>query len=607
MRVLRIATAFALGATLAWSGVARPQAQSAGTETGFGLFQQRCMGCHGNPNVERAPLPAAIREMGPERIYDALTNGVMKGQGEALSDDQRRMIATFMGGRPLGTAEQGGAELMPNRCLSNPPLERTASAPSWTGWGVNASNTRYQTARAAGLTPGQVRRLKLKWAFGYPGGLSAYGQPTVFSGRVFVATDIGFIYALDAQTGCVHWSYKAKAAVRTAIAVGKVRGSARYGLFFGDQRANVYAVDAQTGRQLWTDKVDDHLVARITAAPTYHAGRLYVPVSSSEEFNAAVLDYPCCTSRGSVVALDASTGRQVWKAWVMEAPKPVRKNAKGVQLYAPGGGSVWNSPTIDTARGAVYFGTGDAETEPAPPTTDAVMAVDIKTGRRLWVRQLVANDSFLGGCFGDQRTENCPKDVGPDLDIGNSPVLQSRPGGGRIVVVATKSGLVFGLDPDHRGAVLWKTDVTPPSASKGFGGGGIYWGGASDGRGMYYGLNAGGMAAVRISDGRKLWYAPFSPATGGKVSNRSAASAIPGVAFVGGDDGRLHALDTADGKELWSYDTAHAFDTVNKVTAKGGAYGSAGPVVAGGMLFTGSGYGVTGNRFGNVLLAFAPD
>ena len=621
MQVLRIAAGLALvgalGGTLAWSGVARSatpsasqgQAQSAGTETGFGLFQQRCMGCHGNPNVERAPLPAAIREMGPERIYDALTNGVMKGQGDALSDDQRRMIATFMGGRPLGTAEQGGAELMPNRCSSNPPLEQAASAPSWTGWGVNASNTRFQTAKGAGLTPSQVRRLKLKWAFGYPGGLSAYGQPTVFAGRVFVATDIGFIYALDARTGCVHWSYKAKAAVRTAIAVGKVqgRGAARYGLFFGDQRANVYGIDAQTGRQLWTDKVDDHLVARITAAPTYHDGRLYVPVSSSEEFNAAVLDYPCCTSRGSVVALDASTGRRFWKAWVMETPKPVRKNAKGVQLYAPGGGSVWNSPTVDVARNAVYFGTGDAETEPAPPTTDAVMAVDIKTGRRLWVQQLQANDAFLGGCSGDQRTENCPKDVGPDLDIGNSPVLQARPGGGRVLVVATKAGVVFGLDPDHKGAVLWKTDVTPPTASKGFGGGGIYWGGAADGHNMYYGLNAGGMAAVRISDGRKLWYAPFTPAAGDKVSNRSAASAIPGVAFVGGDDGRLHALGASDGKELWSYDTARPFDTVNKVPAKGGAYGSAGPVVAGGMLFTGSGYGVTGNRFGNVLLAFAPD
>ncbi len=613
MRLFGIAAAVALASLAAWTGVARSQATPeaagrTGTETGFGLFQQRCMGCHGNPNVERAPLPAAIREMGPERIYDALTNGVMKGQGNALTDDQRRMIATFMGGRPLGTAQEGGAERMAGRCKSNPSIAKAAGGPAWTGWGVNTSNTRFQTARAAGLTPGQVRRLKLKWAFGYPGGLSAYGQPTVFAGRVYVATDIGFLYALDAKTGCVHWSYKAKAAARTAIAVGRLkgRGPARYGLFFGDQRANVYGVDAQTGRQLWTTKVDDHLVARLTAAPTFYDGRLYVPVSSSEEFNAAVLDYPCCTSRGSVLALDAATGRRIWKAWVMQAPKPTRKNAKGVQLYAPGGGSVWNSPTVDPRSHAIYFGTGDAETEPAPETTDAVLAVDMKTGRRLWVRQLQANDSFLGGCNGAERTENCPKDLGPDLDIGNSPMLQPRPGGGRVLVVATKSGIVFGLDPDRQGAVRWKTDIVPAGAGKGFGGGGVYWGGATDGRNVYYGLNAGGMAAVRIADGAKVWFTPLS-APGDKVNNRAATSAIPGVAFVGGDDGRLHALSTGDGEQIWSFDTARSFDTVNQVQAKGGAFGSAGPVIAGGMLFTGSGYGVTGNRFGNVLLAFAPE
>ena len=200
--------------------------------------------------------------------------------------------------------------------------------------------------------------LKLKWAFGYPTGVSAFGQPAVAAGRVFVGSDIGYVYSLDAKTGCVYWSYQAKGNVRGGPSVGPVKGHAgvKYAVFFGDAHANVYAVDAQTGQQLWTKKVDDHFVARITASPKLYDGFLYVPVSSSEEFAAANLDYPCCTSRGSVVKLNASTGEQAWKAYVVpETPKPTRKNSKGVQQYAPAGASVWNSPTIDEKRHADLF------------------------------------------------------------------------------------------------------------------------------------------------------------------------------------------------------------------------------------------------------------
>src|SRR5262249_10930547 len=147
------------------------------------------------------------------------------------------------------------------------------------------------------------------------------------------------------------------------------------GVFFGDAKANVYALDAQNGQLLWKKHVDEFFLARITAAPKFYNGRLYVPVSSSEEWQAGNLDYPCCTSRGSVVALDASNGEQLWKRYVMEDPKPTRKNSRGVQLYAPSGGSVWNSPTIDPVRKAIYFGTGDAETEPASKNSDAILAV----------------------------------------------------------------------------------------------------------------------------------------------------------------------------------------------------------------------------------------
>jgi len=607
--------AIAVLATSASAQAPRPQnVQSAGTESGFAVFQQRCMGCHGNPNVERAPSPAAIREMPPEKIYAALTTGPMKGQGDALSEDQRRMVATFMSGRPLGSLQQGDAKDMPNHCASNPPLADPAAGPAWNGWGADLSNTRFQSAKNAGLTAEQVPRLKLKWAFGYPTGLSAYGQPTVVSGRVFVGTDIGYIYSLDAKTGCVYWSYQTKGAVRNALSVGRVRGqgATKYGVFFGDAHANVYGLDAQDGHQLWVTKVDEHFVARITAAPTFYDGHVYVPVSSSEEFTAATLDYPCCTSRGSVVALDANNGERVWKTFVMDEPKPTRKNSKGVQLYAPAGGSVWNAPTVDPAHNAIYFGTGDGETEPAPKTTDSIMAVDMKTGKMLWVYQAQADDAFLGGCNGASKTDNCPSVNGPDLDIGNSPILKTLPNGKRLLVAATKDGNVIALDPDNKGAVVWKTNVAPvdPTATgpNAFFArlGGIVWGGAADQQNLYYGLTRGGMVAISLATGKQAWYTPLAQ-PGKRVNNNAATSLIPGVAFVGGSDGRLHALSTADGKILWEYDTAHDFETVNKVPAHGGAISAPGATIVNGMVYIGSGYAVTGANSGNVLLAFSAD
>ena len=241
----------------------------AGTESGIGVFQQHCVSCHGNQKIPQAPLPSAIREMPPEKIYEALANGVMKTQGSSLTEDQKRMLATFLSGRPPGSLQQGDAKDMPNHCASDPPIADPSAGPAWNGWGADIADTRFQPADAAGLTAAQVPGLKLKWAFGYPGGLSAFGQPSIVSGRVFVGTDIGYIYSLDAETGCIYWWYQTKGAVRTAITVEPVEGhgSTKYAVYFGDAHANVYALDAQSGDSLWTTKVDENFVARITGAP----------------------------------------------------------------------------------------------------------------------------------------------------------------------------------------------------------------------------------------------------------------------------------------------------------------------------------------------------
>ena len=575
------------------------------TSDGARLFESHCATCHGNPeSTVAAPAVMSLWKMTPEAIYAGLAKAPHTAL-QGISDSDKRTIAFFLGGRKVGVARYTSASLMPNKCSANAPLGDIAGKPSWNGWGNGVSNARYQAAKGAGLNADQVPKLKLKWAFGLPGAEEVYGQPTVAGGRVFVSADTGAVYSLDAKTGCVYWSFQADAGVRSASSVGRVKGhgSTKYGLYFGDTKANVYMLDARTGSQIWKVKVEEHPVAKITGAPTLYQGRLYVPVSSQEERAAGFSNvYPCCTFRGSVVALDANTGRTIWKTYpVQDAPKPTTKTPRGVQQYGPNGAAVWNSPTIDTKKHVIYIGTGDAYTPPVSPNTDAILALDMKTGKILWSKQDTQNDMWLSGCGRGRHGDNCPKDMGPDFDFGASPILRTLPNGHRILVAGQKSGMVWGHDPDRKGAVVWKAQLVPKLAL-----GMITFGGAADQQNAYFGLRTGGVAAVQIATGERKWFTRITPPAGpGPRGETSAITAIPGVIFSGGWDGMLRALSTSDGHLLWEYNMNRDFQTVNHVPGKGGSMGAPGPTVAGGMLFAGSGYVFGAGTPGNVLLAFS--
>jgi polyvinyl alcohol dehydrogenase (cytochrome) len=579
-----------------------------GTESGWSTFQTQCVGCHGVVTpIGTAPMVADIRGMTPERIYATLQG--TSHHGRMLTDIQARRVAEFMGGRPLGSTNAGEAKDMPNRCSSNPPMTDPARSPRWNGWSDDLANTRFQPAEAARLTAADVPRLKLKWAFGFPHGETNNAQPTVVSGRVFAASDNGYLYSLDAKTGCVYWSYQQGSIVRNSPVVGAVsgHGDARWAVFFGDGHAYVHAIDAQTGRRLWRVRVDDHPVARITAGVKYYNGRVYVPVSGSEEFSAGNVDYPCCTSRGAIVALDANTGRQIWKTYNVDEPKPWKKNPNGVQLYGPSAGGIWAAPTIDPVRGALYVGTGDAVTPPESPLTDAVVAIDLDTGKVRWSWRSVEYDLFVGGCAGPTRSEACPNPMGPDFDIGNSPILVTRPGGRRALLVGLKNADVVALDPDDNGRLLYRVNplgAKPGTLGRG-GRGSIVWGGAaSEGR-VYYGTGAGGLAALEAATGATSWLFTAPGLRGGTAALGAAPTAIPGVVFQGAGDGQLFAVDSGSGTRLWQFNTAQEFDTVNKVRARGGAISTSGAVVVDGMVYVSSGYAIiAGASAGNVLLAF---
>jgi polyvinyl alcohol dehydrogenase (cytochrome) len=596
-------------------------AQPGGAE----LYARACAQCHDSRDTEiRAPRLEAMRTMTPEAILGALESGSMKPFAQDLSAAERAAVAQHIAGRALSQQAAAVTPAPDGRCTEGArDFVRPMDGPGWNGWGADIANTRFQPAQAAGLSAETVGRLRLKWAFGFEGAFSANAQPSVVGGRVFVGGGDRKVHALDAKTGCIHWSFGTDAVVRTAVSVGPRRSGTGFAVYFGDVAAHAYALDAATGALLWKVKVEQHRAARVTGAPTLHDGVLYVPVSSIEEAFGARSDYECCTFRGSVLALDAETGEQLWKTFtIADEPRPTKSNSIGVQLYGPSGAAIWSAPTVDPARGAVYVATGNAYSRPAADTSDAVIALDIRTGRRLWHRQLTPDDAYIVGCTGG-RALNCPDDPGPDHDFGQSPILtrlaDGTAEGRRMLVIGQKSGVVHTLDPDREGQILWQVRV-----GKGGVLGGSQWGSAVDKERVYVAISdvrftsglplrldpgaGGGLFGIELATGRVAWSVPPVPC-GERAQCSPALSAavtvIPGVVFSGGVSGLLRAYAAGDGRLLWEVDTARDdYVTVNGVRARGGAMDGPGPTVVDGMLYVTSGYGLWGGKSGNVLLAF---
>jgi polyvinyl alcohol dehydrogenase (cytochrome) len=577
-------------------------------QSGAALYTQNCAQCHDAADQQsRVPRRGALQLMSFEHVLRTITSGSMAEMTKGRTDEERKAIASFVTGR----ASERAKNEVSAECAKRPlTFAGALDLPRWNGWGADLNNSRFQPAEAARLRPDQVPKLQLKWAFGFPSVPSAYAQPTVVGGVLFVGGGDYKVHALDAESGCAIWTYATEAPVRTAISFGPLSGTDHFAVFFGDVRANAYAVDAATGSLVWMTKVEDHPAARVTGGPTLFSGVLYVPVSSIEEATGSRPSYECCTFRGSVVSLDAATGRQVWKAYTIpEAPHPTSKNAIGTQLHGPSGASVWSSPTIDVQRQALYVATGNSYSNPPSDMSDAILAFDLKTGGMLWYRQATLKDSYVWACNGFDKT-NCPEDHGPDHDFGQSPILVTLRDGHRALVIGQKSGVVHAFDPDQEGKVLWETRI-----GKGGPLGGSEWGSAADQDRIYVANSdvrflrdgtrrldpaaGGGLFGLNLSDGKVTMQVPPVPC-GDRDRCSPALSAavttIPGVVFSGGVSGFLRAYATDSGRLLWEFDTARDYATVNGVSGHGGALDGPGPVIVDGMLYVNSG--------GNVLLAF---
>jgi polyvinyl alcohol dehydrogenase (cytochrome) len=346
-----------------------------------------------------------------------------------------------------------------------------------------------------------------------------------------------------------------------------------------------------------------------------------VPVSSIEEPLATDEAYGCCTFRGSIVALDAATGAEIWKSFTIP-DEPVARGAgpNGTTLWGPAGAAIWGAPTIDAERGLVYAATGNAYTEPAAETSDAIVAFGLDTGEIRWSNQLTPGDAFVMGCGRGGGNANCPEDEGPDHDFGASPVLVTLSDGRDLLVIGQKSGMTYALDPDREGAIVWEYRAGAGSAL-----GGIEWGFAVDGDNAYFAVSdlltqsPGGLHAVRLRTGEQVWLTEPPPPICAESGIRSgffsgcdgalpaAVSMIPGVVFSGSNDGGFRAHSAETGDVVWVYDTNREFETVNGVPASGGSMNASGPVIVDGMVYVNSGYSFLGSRGGNVLLAFGLD
>jgi polyvinyl alcohol dehydrogenase (cytochrome) len=490
----------------------------------------------------------------------------------------------------------------------------------WLSAGQNTNNTRFQSDEVR-ISPSNVARLGTKWIFTTGGDVSA--TPAVDAQRVYVPDWKGNLYAVDRKTGAQIWSTKIADATGVpgdlARATPAVTGNrlviGTQGMFGGG--GNLLSYDARTGVLLWKTKLETNPFAIVTQSATVSDGVVYIGVASNEEGVAVQPGYPCCTFRGSLLAVDLTTGAILWKTYMVPAGYP--------------GGAIWgSSPAVDTKRKQVYVATGNNYT--VPPSTlqcvaaagtnvaaiqscipadnlvDAIVALDLATGRVKWSTAALPYDAWTVSCIpflGDG--SNCPQPAGPDYDFGQAPALFSVKGTGKqkeLVGAGQKSGQYWAVDPDT-GAVQWVTQAGPGGT-----GGGLQWGSAVDDKRIYTAnsnsnykpttvrgntVSNGVWSALDKATGALIWQQTTASGRTGSLLGTTAGpvTTANGVVFGCSLDilGYMYALDAATGAILWEF-------------ASGGSCLS-GAAISNGEVYWGSGYANLGaGTSNNKLYAF---
>ena len=617
-----IVVALVCGALLAWSGTAR--ASAAAPDDMAALYKTACAICHEVPET-KAPPTDTLRRLPAAQILMAMELGKMQPQAAALRPEQRVSLSKWLAAEEDAKRD---AWIAARACSRETPVPVTGRQ----NWGLGRSNLR--EAAGVAIDRGNVDQLELQWSIALPAVNTMRSQPVVAGDTVFLGSKGTHLLALDRGGGCVRWSFAAEAPIHSALTLDKTSDGVAT-LFFADEMAMVYAVDATTGRLRWRERVKWFPTSIVSGPITFHADRLYVPLSSFEVAAAGLPTHECCRSHGGIQALEAITGKAAWRFDTTPHAAKTTVNRDGVQMWGPSGAVVWNAPTVDEKRGALYFGTGQNSSSPATGTSDAIIALDLRTGAKRWVFQALAGDAWNAACLSGGAS--CPAENGPDFDFGAPVVLLERKQGD-LLLAGQKSGEVFALDPDRNGAVVWRNRVGSGSSN-----GGVHHGLASDGQRVYVPIAdperkvAGyvpkpGVYALSVDDGRMLWSHPvergctFDPADAPLVGlaemargkserspwpecsyyyGQSAAAVVAnGLVYAGALDGKLRMLDADSGKLLRIIDTRRPYTASNGVQGHGGAIDVGGAIVDGEQIFIVSGYGTFGQMPGNMLLVY---
>ncbi len=577
---------------------------------GGALYAQHCAACH-DGNMVRAPQRYVLENVSPSTLLAAMIDGPMREVAVDLSLEQKTAVAEYIAERKItetNTAEAGVA------CEGAANEFDLSQTPVFQHWGLEAGASHYLSPSVARVTGKNIASLTLDWAFAYPDATRARSQPAFGAGALFVGSQSGLVYAFDMETGCTRWQFQASSEVRNGLTLEPWDASQETTdplLFFGDLTGNQYAVSALTGELRWKKRIEDHSAATLTAAAELSDGVLFVPVSSLEEGAAIAAGYPCCSFRGSIVALDAKSGEELWRRHFIPPAEQRGVSAAGTPQYGPSGVPIWAGMAMDAEH--LYIATGDDYSGEGSETSDAIIALDKTTGRTMWVRQARFGDVWNGSCENVDPV-NCPEDYGPDYDYGAGPVISEDSQGRRIILAGDKGGVVTAMLAET-GESLWKTKVGRGGVVAGVNFGLAAHDGkvfvpisdAPDGR-DYDEPARPGIYALNVDNGEYVWQAPAGEDVclgrpGCYPGYSAAISVTRDYVLAGSNEGWLRAFDIDNGEVLWEFDTTQLFTAVDGRTAQGGSIGGGqAPLIVGDRLILNSGYAFAGKMPGNALL-----
>ena len=603
------------------------------------LFDKHCSSCHDNPAMH-APSREALSGFSKETVMVALEFGKMQPMAAHLSKQERGLIAIYLAGS--APADDWIAEHSCNIPAADNRKEYV------TNWGFGNANRRFVPATAAGIDRDNVAGLELAWSLAFPKVTDMRSQPAIIGDTMYFGDKTGKVYAIDRKSGCIRRHTEVLSGIRSAITVATL-GSGKKLLVFADSMASIYALDPDTLKTIWQQAARIYETSVITGSISFHNDRLFVPVSSYEVAVSGSPSHVCCKSHGGVIALDATSGAQLWQ-WHGTADATLQgQNRDGGDLYGPSGVSVWSTPAVDPKRNRIYIGTGENLSHPVTDTSDAIVALDMDSGALAWRFQALAGDAWNAACLNGGA--NCPQNPGGDFDFGASVIMAELPDGSELLLAGQKSGDVYALKPDPTGSegeVVWHRRVSNagigPDLAQSTTNGGVHWGMALSGERVLVAaadpervrpdyIPKPGLHALNLASGEVLWFQPVTRGceiaeedkpmiglqnmrAGKKIELAdqyrcsfyyglsAAVLATPELVFSAGLDGRVRAFDIASGEILWQAETAKPFAADNGVTGHGGAVDVSGQVLADGWLYVQSGYSMFGQLPGNVLLAY---